>query len=113
MICPYCQHDLDVESLSCPRCGAEYPRPGMPFGMGLRTTLAASAMMVVFSLVLVDCVLNYLPGGVNSTMPIGSSQLPSQTPPTVKSIDAQQQLDRWAQGQQNTAFAQPQPIKKQ
>src|SRR5258708_6551706 len=103
MICPYCQHEIDVDTLECPRCFTPYPRAGMPFGFNLRKMLAASVMMLVFSLILVDCVFNYLPGGVDSTIPTGSSQLPIQPLPNTKSQEVNALLGRWAAGQQNTS----------
>ena len=102
MICPYCQHELDVATLSCLRCGAEYPRQGMPFGIGLRTLAAATAMMLVFSVMLVNCVLDYLPGGPNSTIRSGSPQLASQQLPNLKSSEVGQLLGRWGAGEQES-----------
>jgi hypothetical protein len=101
MICPYCQHEIDVGTLACPRCFAEYPRRGMPFGFGLRKAVVSSVMMLVFSILLVQCVFNYLPGGPESGIPTGSAQLPIQPLPDLKGYDVQQQLARWANQQQN------------
>jgi hypothetical protein len=112
MICPYCQHELDVETMSCLRCGAEYPRRGHGLGMGARAFALTGAMLLVFSVMLVDCVLNHLPGGVDSTMPTGSDQLPYQLPPNLKSADVNQLLSRWAAGQQNASQPLPQFITK-
>lgn len=65
MICPYCQADLDPSSLSCPRCGATYPgaRAGAQFGLRLRMIVIAFVLLVITSLILVDCVLRALPRG--------------------------------------------------
>jgi hypothetical protein len=106
MICPYCQHELDVDSMGCPRCGAEYPRTGGPFGMGIRTAVAAGAMLTVLSLILVDCVINYLPVGN------GSPQQTMQAPPNLKSAEVNALLAKWAQHQQNTDLPSPQPLSK-
>ena len=111
MICPFCQHELDVDTMSCPRCGAEYPQRGLPLGVGIRTLIASGAMMLVFSVILVDCVINYLPGGVNSTIPTGSAQLPIQPVPNLKSNDVNQLLSTWASGTQNTADRLPTFVK--
>jgi hypothetical protein len=110
MICPYCQHELSVVTMSCPRCGAEYPRSGMPFGMGLRVAAAAGAMMFVSSLILVDCVMNYLPGGSDSSMPAMAEQQSIRPPPDMKSPAVSAMLARWAAQQQNADQPLPQFI---
>jgi hypothetical protein len=102
MICPYCQHDLDVEAMSCPRCFAEYPRASRPFGFGLRLTFAATAMMMVFSLILVQCVVAYLPGGKYDVIPENSAIFSGGTATNRKSPEVEQMLARWAANQQNT-----------
>jgi hypothetical protein len=112
MICPYCQHELDVETLSCSRCGAEYPQRGLTFGVGLRTLVAGSAMMLVLSLILIDCVLNYLPGGADSTIPTGSAQLPIQPLPDLTSPEIGHMLGNWQAGQQNASQTLPGFVKK-
>ena len=96
MICPYCQHDLSVVTMSCPRCGAEYPRAGAPFGFSIRIATAAGAMMVVSSLILVDCVMNYLPGGIHSGLPAATAQQSIRPPPDLKSPDVNAMLNSWA-----------------
>lgn len=100
MICPFCQHDLDVETLSCPRCHTEFPRSGKPFGFGIRTAAAAFLMMTLMSLILVDCVLNWLPGGPDSLLPTGSAQLPNHPLPNMKSPEVNTLMNQWASGQQ-------------
>jgi hypothetical protein len=107
MICPYCQHEIDVDTLSCPRCHTDYPRSGKPFGFGLRTAVAGTAMLLVCSLILVDCVIDELPGGPDSSVPSGSAQLPYQPVPNAKSQEVVQQLQRWTQQQQNGSQAIP------
>ena len=57
MICPFCQHELDVEAMACPRCAAAYPRPGMQFRLKLRTLVLSGIMLLAASLTLVTCVL--------------------------------------------------------
>jgi len=101
MICPYCQHELDVESMSCPRCFAEYPRASRPFGFGLRLTLAATAMMMASSLILVQCVVAYLPGGKYATIPETSMIFSGGTATNRKSPEVEQMLTRWTAHQQN------------
>jgi hypothetical protein len=101
MICPYCQHDIDVDTLACARCGAAYPRRGLPFGIGLRTLTAAGAMMLLFSVILVDCVLTYLPGGARSTISLGSPQRPIQPLPGMKSFEVGHMLGNWGASKQN------------
>ncbi len=96
MICPYCQHDLSVVTMSCPRCGAEYPSGGMPFGLNIRVAVAAGAMMLVSSLILVDCVMNYLPGGIHSAVPMATAQQSIRPPADMKSPDVSAMLNRWA-----------------
>ena len=63
MICPYCQQDLDPVTLSCPRCGAAYPGGGggAVLGFRLRTLGVVFVLLVISSLMLVDCVLHHLP----------------------------------------------------
>jgi len=101
MICPYCQHELDVATLSCLRCGAEYPRAGRPFGYSIRTAIASGAMLLVFTLILTQCVLVYLPGGKYSDLPSGASaQLPIQPLPGLKSPEVMRALARWSSGKQ-------------
>ncbi len=64
MLCPFCQHELDLEGMRCPRCGAEYPVSGAGFGLRLRTLAIAGVLMTIVSLIMVDCVLNDLPGSL-------------------------------------------------
>jgi hypothetical protein len=101
MICPYCQHELEVESLSCPRCFAEYPRASRPFGFGLRLTVAATAMMMVSTLILVQCVVAYLPGGKYAVIPDNSMIFSGGTATNRKSPEVEKMLARWAAHQQN------------
>jgi hypothetical protein len=60
MICPHCQNDLDVATMSCPRCGAEYPLPGVGLATRARTVLFAVIATTVLVLILSDCVLKQL-----------------------------------------------------
>jgi hypothetical protein len=101
MICPYCQHDLEVESLSCPRCFAEYPRPARPFGFGLRLTAAAGAMLFLMTLIVTQCVAVYLPGGSHAVLPSGSKIFSGTQAPDFRSADVDRELGRWAAHQQN------------
>jgi hypothetical protein len=101
MICPYCQHDLEVETLSCPRCFAEYPQASRPFGFGLRMTAAAAAMMLASSLMVVQCVLPYLPGGTYAAIPANSAIFSGGTATNRKSPEVEKMLARWAGHQQN------------
>ena len=65
MICPFCQAELDPGTLSCPRCGAAHPgsRGGVILGLRLRTVGIAFVLLVITSLILVDCVMHQLPHG--------------------------------------------------
>lgn len=105
MICPYCQHDLDVDSMACPRCGAEYPRGRKPYGVGIRMTVFGVAMMTMISLVLVECVFSGLPD-------LNSPQQQLTAPPDFKSAEVQAQLRKWRQGQQNTELPTASPLRK-
>lgn len=100
MICPYCQHELDVDCPTCPRCGAEYERRGGPFGVGLRVVLASGLMLMLSTLILVDCVLNYLPGGADSPFPATAAQAVMHQQPDFRSPDVQRTIDRWEQHEQ-------------
>ena len=105
MICPYCQHDLDVDSLSCPRCFAEYPGGSKPFGMSLRKAIAGAVVVTVFSLMLVSCVFSFLPSMS------GSPQRQLTPPLNQKSAEVNALLRKWASQQQNTELPLPQAIK--
>ncbi len=66
MICPFCQADLDATSLSCPRCGAAYPGAAggvAAFGFRLRTIGIGIVILLIATLMLVNCVLQRLPRG--------------------------------------------------
>jgi hypothetical protein len=107
MICPFCQQELEENSLACTRCHAFYPQPAKPFGFNLRLVVAAGSMMLVLSVTLVDCVINWLPGGHSSLMASGSPQLPTQPKPDLKSPDVDKLILGWKQGQQDGGSAQP------
>jgi hypothetical protein len=107
MICPYCQHELEVESLSCPRCLAAYPRAGAPFGTGVRVTVAAGAMMLVASLILVQCVVAYLPGGSHAVLSAQSKLFTGTQPPDFRSPDLDRTLGQWAAHQQSGGEGRP------
>ncbi len=68
MLCPFCQHELDLSGMRCPRCGAEYPQPGTGAGLGMRVRSVAIAgvLLTVLSLIMVECVFSALPGGVGT-----------------------------------------------
>lgn len=61
MICPYCQAELDPTTMSCGRCGAAYPMSGASLGLRLRGFAIAFVLLVITSLIMVDCVLHNLP----------------------------------------------------
>ncbi len=105
MICPYCQHELDVASMACPRCGAEYPRPGKPFGMAIRTAIAAGVLLTAASMILGNCVLSRLPTGD------GSPQARLQPAPNFRSAEVNALLRKWAQQQQNTELPLPATVR--
>lgn len=64
-------------------------------------TVAATAMMLVSSLILVECVVAYLPGGSNASLPSGSAIFSGGTATNVKSPEVEKLLTRWAGHQQN------------
>ena len=97
MICPYCQADLDPTSMSCPRCGAAYPgaRGGAVLGFRLRMLGIAFVVLVITSLILVDCVLHALPAGGQA--------------PQARSEGAQRALRMMMQHQQGSENPPPPP----
>jgi hypothetical protein len=99
MICPYCQHDLEVDGLACPRCGAEFERRVAPFGIGLRLAAISGVLLLVFSVMLVDCVLNWLPGGPDSRFAT-LQQLQAAEPPDFRSAAVNGTLTRWSEHEQ-------------
>jgi hypothetical protein len=107
MICPFCQFDLDVETLECPRCHAAYPQPAKPFGFRVRTMVAVGSMMMVMTFLLVDCVMSYLPGWPNSTISTASPQMRQQPYPDLKSVEVNQLLYDWQTGHQAVHTAEP------
>ena len=107
MICPFCQFELDVDTLSCPRCHAAYPQPAKPFGFRIRTMIAAGSIMVLLGFILVDCVISWLPGGPDSLIPTGSAQLPIQPLPDMKSAEVSRLLYNWRTGHQAVPTVEP------
>ena len=104
MICPYCQYDLDDAEMACTNCGASYPRhrAGL-LGIRLRLLALGGGMLLVSTLILVECVLPYLPGGAKSGYRApGSPQVSISPRPDMKSADLQRLLQQWRQGQQPT-----------
>jgi uncharacterized paraquat-inducible protein A len=98
MICPYCQSALDVGRMSCPRCGAQYPVSGAALGVRLRTFAIAAVLLVITSLLMVDCVLHNLPrGGVI---------------PDMKSAEARRELLMMQHHEQATQNATPPPLRR-
>ena len=96
MLCPFCQYDLNIEEMACPNCGAEFPRGGVWAGLRLRTLAISGGMLILASVILVDCVLNYLPGGRNSGFYApGSPQAALGPGPDLKSPQLQQLLQSW------------------
>jgi hypothetical protein len=98
MICPFCQADLQPSTLSCPRCGAAYPVSGGVLGLRLRTLAIAFVLLVISSLMLVDCVLRNLPG--------------SGLAPNMKSTEAQRALLMMQRHQQATQNQPPPPLQR-
>lgn len=97
MICPFCQADLDPASMSCPRCGASYPVSAGALGLRLRTFAIAFILLLITSLILVECVLHRLPG--------------SGLTPDMKSAEARRtllMLEQHKQASQNEAPPPPQ-----
>jgi hypothetical protein len=119
MICPFCQHDLDVEEALCPHCAAALPRhPGMPFRVKMRTLAIGGMMMFTASLILVECVLDdiqsqtivpqcstFSTGGnceIRTTTLFLSPQGSQFGGPDLKGYDLQQLLLQWQQYEQPT-----------
>jgi hypothetical protein len=102
MICPFCQYELDIEQMSCSNCGAAFPRTGTAaFGVKLRTLAVSGVLLLFASVILVDCVLNYLPGGPNSSFfARGSPQAALGPSPNMKSPEVQALMQSWANGVQ-------------
>jgi hypothetical protein len=63
-------------------------------------------MLTLLSMIMVDCVIDYLPDGN------GSPQDTYQASPNRKSAEVNAMLAKWAQHQQSTDAALPQPVKK-
>ena len=95
MICPFCQAALDPVAMSCPRCGAAYPASGGVLGLRLRSVAIAFVLLVITSLVMVDCVLHHLPGHALS--------------PDMKSSDVRRTLMMLQTHQQPTQNESPPP----
>ena len=97
MICPYCQGELDTATMSCGRCGAAYPASGASLGLRLRGFAIAFVLLLITSLIMVDCVLHNLPR--------------SGLAPDMRSTGAQRALimmERHQQATQNQAPPPPQ-----
>ena len=100
MICPFCQAEIDPAAMSCRRCGAVYlgGGAGAVLGLRLRTFVVAFVLLVITSLVMVDCVLHRLPG-------LGG-------PADMKSADAQRTLLMMRAHQQASENAAPPPLRR-
>lgn len=98
MNCPFCRADLDPRTMSCPRCGAEHPTGGTSVALGfrLRSLFVAFMLILVMSLILVNCVLERLPS---------SSQTERLRSPAV--MRELQMMQRHQQGTQNTGAPPP------
>jgi hypothetical protein len=107
MICPFCQFELDVETLSCPRCHAAFPQPAKPFGFRIRTMVATGSMLLLLTFMLVECVVSYLPGWPKSQIPCCSGQLPIQPLPNMKSPEVNALITNWQHGSQAVWTVQP------
>lgn len=103
MICPFCQCELDVELQHCPNCAAAVPHKGPEFGVKLRTLMVSGSMLLIATMILNNCVINYLPGGTHSAyFAPGSPQAALGPGPNMKSADAQALLQKWTNNQQMT-----------
>ena len=94
MICPFCQAELDPATMNCRRCAAAYPTGGAVLGLRFRSVAIAFVLLLVTSLILVNCVLHHLPNG--------------QLTPDMKSAEARRMLLMMQQNQQAT---QNQPVR--
>ncbi len=99
MICPFCQAGIDAGAMACPRCGAIHQGAGTGavLGLRLRTFVVAFVLLVITSLIMVDCVLHRLPH--------------SGGPPAMKSADAQRALLMLRAHQQASENAAPPPLR--
>jgi len=114
MICPFCQSELDVDELSCPNCSAVFPRrtPGL-LGVRIRIFALTGGMLLLCSMLLTYCVLNYLPGGRDSAYYApGSPQVASGPGPDMKSPVLQRILQLWQAGVQPSQNPNPAVIIK-
>jgi hypothetical protein len=100
MNCPFCHYELDIEEASCANCGAALQRGTLvPFGIKLRTLGFAGAMLLLTSMILSTCVLNYLPGNIHSGFQaLKSPQQPLGPAPDLRSADLQGQVLNWQHG---------------
>jgi hypothetical protein len=100
MICPFCQAEIDPAGMSCGRCGAIYPGggAGAVLGLRVRTFALAFVLLLITSLIMVDCVLHRLPG--------------SGGRPDMKSADAQRTLLMMRAHQQASENAAPPPLRR-
>jgi len=98
MICPFCQAPLDPKATSCPRCAAAYPGggSGVMAGFRFRTFLPVFILIFLLSLMLVNCVLDRLPGT--------SDTGPARSPAVMRELLMMQQHQ---QATQNTAQRPP------
>ncbi len=119
MTCPFCQHELNTDTLACDRCGALYPvRGGMSFRFKVRTTLVGLFMLMLTAIFLQSCVITYInsdtvvsqcmlftTGGncaINSKTQYISQQSSQFGGPKLKSYDLQTMMLDWGQGIQPT-----------
>lgn len=99
MLCPFCQFELDEKAMRCDNCAAEFPTPGLALTWAkARMLLVCGGILTVCAGILNNCVLNYLPGAVDSPFNApGSAQLPLTRPDT-KDAAVQALLQQWQQG---------------
>jgi hypothetical protein len=119
MICPFCQHDLNVEEGLCPNCAAVYPRPsGLPFGVKVRTVMVGGVMTLFSVIMLFSCTLKYIQSnyevpacqtrstGGNCEISTREAWISPQTSqfggPDMKTPELQQLLLMWNNGEQPT-----------
>ena len=103
MLCPHCQYELDEENMRCNNCTAEYPSAGLAgIGARFRSFLIACGLVIISAGILRDCVLNHLPGGVDSAyMAPGSPQVRLSPRPNLKSPAVGDALTAWQNGEQS------------
>ncbi len=97
MLCPFCQYELDETQLSCSNCAAQFHNHGFTSLVGkFRTLLVSGALLVVATMMLHNCVINFLPGGIDSGYKApGSPQVAYGPGPDMKDPDVRRLLLDW------------------